>query len=128
MQLDTEKYTRSYRIKRRWHQVVTCLAAVVVFCITYALILPAITMERQCVLPEHTHTDECYTQVTQVEKLAPVCSADTLGIHRHTGGCYDGSGNPVCGYADFVVHYHDAACRDENGALLTRVTADMEEV
>ena len=95
MQLDTEKYTRSYRIKRRWHQVVTCLAAVVVFCITYALILPAITMESQCVLPEHTHTDECYTQVTQVEKLAPVCSADTLGIHRHTGGCYDGSGNPV---------------------------------
>ena len=82
MQLDTEKYTKEYRIKRHWHQVVTCLAAVVVFCITYALILPAITMESQCVLPEHTHTDACYTQVTSEEKQALVCSADTLGIDR----------------------------------------------
>ena len=29
-----------------WRNVVTCIAAFVVFCTTYALILPAITMEK----------------------------------------------------------------------------------
>ena len=42
---DAERYTRAHRRKRRWYQVTTCLAAVVVFCTTYALILPAITLE-----------------------------------------------------------------------------------
>ena len=31
----------------RWRKVVSVLAMVVVFCTTYALILPAITMERE---------------------------------------------------------------------------------
>lgn len=42
----TAKYARKHRRKKRWYRVVTCLAAVVVFCTTYALILPAITLER----------------------------------------------------------------------------------
>ena len=42
----TAKYARKHQRKKRWYQVVTCLAAVVVFCTTYALILPAITLER----------------------------------------------------------------------------------
>lgn len=42
----TAKYARKHQRKKRWYRVVTCLAAVVVFCTTYALILPAITLER----------------------------------------------------------------------------------
>ena len=95
----------------------TVLAGVVVFCTTYALILPAITLEKQCDIPEHTHTDACYAQVTSVEKRVPVCSAETLEIHRHTADCYDADGNPTCGYADFVVHSHDSRCYDETGNL-----------
>lgn len=38
-------YTKAHQKKRRWQKVVTALAAIVVFCTTYALILPAITME-----------------------------------------------------------------------------------
>ena len=112
-----EKYTKAHLRKKRWYQVVTCLAAVVVFCTTYALILPAITMEKQCDIPEHTHTEACYTQVTSVEKTAPVCSAETLAIHQHTASCYDSDGNLTCGYANFVVHRHDSTCYDENGNL-----------
>lgn len=112
-----EKYTKAHLRKKRWYQVVTCLAAVVVFCTTYALILPAITMEKQCDIPEHTHTEACYTQVTSVEKTAPVCSAETLEIHQHTADCYDSDGNLTCGYANFVVHRHDSTCYDENGNL-----------
>ena len=114
---DAEKYTKVHKRKRLRHRVVTVLAGVVVFCTTYALILPAITLEKQCDIPEHTHTDACYAQVTSVEKRVPVCSAKTLEIHRHTADCYDADGNPTCGYADFVVHRHDSRCYDETGNL-----------
>lgn len=112
-----EKYTKVHKRKRLRHRVVTVLAGVVVFCTTYALILPAITLEKQCDIPEHTHTDACYAQVTSVEKRVPVCSAKTLEIHRHTADCYDANGNPTCGYAEFVVHSHDSRCYDETGNL-----------
>lgn len=112
-----EKYTKVHKRKRLRHRVVTVLAGVVVFCTTYALILPAITLEKQCDIPEHTHTDACYAQVTSVEKRVPVCSAETLEIHRHTADCCDANGNPTCGYADFVVHSHDSRCYDETGNL-----------
>ena len=112
-----EKYTKVHKRKRLRHRVVTVLAGVVVFCTTYALILPAITLEKQCDIPEHTHTDACYAQVTSVEKRVPVCSGETLEIHRHTADCYDADGNPRCGYADFVVHSHDSRCYDEAGNL-----------
>lgn len=114
---DAEKYTKVHKRKRLRHRVVTVLAGVVVFCTTYALILPAITLEKQCDIPEHTHTDACYAQVTSVEKRVPVCSAETLKIHRHTADCYDADGNPTCGYANFVVHRHDSRCYDEKGNL-----------
>ena len=114
---DAEKYTRVHKRKRLRHRVVTVLAGVVVFCTTYALILPAITLEKQCDIPEHTHTDACYAQVTSVEKRVPACSAKTLEIHRHTADCYDADGNLTCGYADFVVHRHDSRCYDEKGSL-----------
>ena len=114
---NAEKYTKVHKRKRLRHRVVTALAGVVVFCTTYALILPAITLEKQCDIPEHTHTDACYAQVTSVEKRVPVCSAKTLEIHQHTADCYDANGNPTCGYADFVVHSHDSRCYDETGNL-----------
>lgn len=114
---NAEKYTKVHKRKRLRYRVVTALAGVVVFCTTYALILPAITLEKQCDIPEHTHTDACYAQVTSVEKRVPVCSAKTLEIHRHTADCYDADGNPTCGYADFVVHSHDSRCYDETGNL-----------
>ena len=43
---------------KRWQQIVLALGVFVVFCTTYALILPAITMEKTliCEKPEHIHT------------------------------------------------------------------------
>ena len=119
---DAEKYTKVHKRKRLRHRVVTVLAGVVVFCTTYALILPAITLEKQCDIPEHTHTDACYAQVTSVEKRVPMCSAETLEIHQHTADCYDADGNLTCGYADFVVHSHDSRCYDEKGSLWCPLT------
>lgn len=111
------EYTQRRHQKKRWQKVVTGLAAVVVFCTTYALILPAITMEKQCELPEHIHTQACYAQVTSVEKKIPVCTAEDLNIHQHSADCYNSDDEIVCGYADFVIHQHDSSCYDENGNL-----------
>ena len=113
-----EKYTKAHQRKKRWYRVVTCLACVVVFCTVYALILPAITMEKgACEIPEHTHSEACYTQVTSVTRTEPVCTIESLDLHQHDDTCYDSEGNLTCGYADFVVHQHDSACYDENGNL-----------
>lgn len=116
---EADKYIKSRQRKRQWYRVVTCLAAVVVFCTVYALILPAITMEQegQCEIPEHTHDISCYMQVTSIPRRVLTCSKEMLNIHEHTDACYNEKGEPVCGYADFVVHVHDASCYDENGNL-----------
>ena len=113
-----EKYTKAHQGKKRWYRVVTGLACVVVFCTVYALIHPAITMEKgACEIPEHTHSEACYTQVTSATRTEPVCTIESLNLHQHDGTCYDSEGNLTCGYADFVVHQHDSACYDKNGNL-----------
>lgn len=113
-----EKYTKAHQRKKRWYRVVTGLACLVVFCTVYALILPAITMEKgACEIPEHTHSEACYTQATSATRTEPVCTIESLNLHQHDDTCYDSEGNLTCGYADFVVHQHDSACYDENGNL-----------
>lgn len=113
-----EKYMKAHKRKKSWSRVVTGLACVVVFCTVYALILPAITMEKgACEIPEHTHSEACYTQVTSATRTEPVCTIESLNLHQHDDTCYDSEGNLTCGYADFVVHQHDSACYDENGNL-----------
>lgn len=75
-----EKYIQAHKRKRQWLSVVTGLACVVVFCVTYALILPAITLTANQAL---------------------TCPYE---VHRHEDSCYDGDGNLICGHADFAVH------------------------
>ena len=118
MKQGTGEYSVRKKRQTRRRRIVTGLACVVVFCTVYALILPAITMEKgACEIPEHTHTQECYSQGLSVEKTVPVCNEKMLGLHKHDVICYDGEGRLTCGYADFVVHRHDSACCDESGTL-----------
>ena len=102
-----QRLTRMERRKRRRRTIVTALAAVMVFCTAYALILPAITLEHSCDIPEHQHTEKCLAS-------GPSC---TYRAHRHAQDCYDGSGALSCGKAGFVVHRHDVACYDASGKL-----------
>ena len=111
---DAERYTRAHRRKRRWYRVTTCLAAVVVFCTTYALILPAITLEKQCALPEHTHTEACYTS----EQGDLICTQSTEPQHTHTEECYQETQALVCGMEESTGHTHGAECYDEEGNLI----------
>lgn len=62
--------------------MILCLSCVVVFCTVYALILPAITLERKtvCGQEEHSHTEECYSSDGQL-----TCGKTE---HTHTELCY----------------------------------------
>lgn len=116
---EVDGYLTRSRRRRTWKKLVSILACVVVFCTTYALILPAITLEEApvCGKPEHTHREACYTQVTSCVREELVCSPEQLNLHQHTAGCFDENGVSVCGYANFVVHTHDASCYDADGKL-----------
>ncbi len=105
-----EQFHNRHRRDRIWKKLVSVLCCVVVFCTTYALILPAITMEREpvCGLAEHQHGEGCYTQ-QEVRHLA--CRG--TGVHTHTAACADGR----CGYGDFALHTHDGSCY-EGGRLV----------
>ena len=111
---DAEPYASAHRRKRRWYQVMTCLAAAVVFCTTYALILPAITLEKQCALPEHTHTEACYTS----EQGDLICTQSTEPRHTHTEECYQETQDLVCGMPESTGHTHGAECYDQEGNLI----------
>lgn len=67
---------------RKWKGITLALSCVVVFCVVYALTLPAITLEGKtiCGMEEHTHTEECY----QDEEL--VCGKEE---HQHSEDCYE---------------------------------------
>lgn len=126
----TEAAGRTRLLYKRWHKVVGGLACLVVFCTTYALILPAITLEGEtycgykehqhdkscveqiltCTLPEegHTHTKDCYT--TQ-ETLT--CTKDEH-THSEDAGCYDSDGNLICTVDE---HTHGSSCYTEEQKL-----------
>ena len=83
------------RNRRLWHRVVAGLGCAVTFCTTYAMILPAITLEAA------EHVLDC-----------------PYSVHAHSDGCMDEENNLICGKADYAVHTHDSGCYDEDGALV----------
>lgn len=104
-----ENYAKNYKRRKTWQRVVSMLTCIIVFCTTYALILPAITLsgEAACGMEEHVHADACYEAV---ETKTLTCSPE----HVHTADCYE-EGTLICGRADFVLHTHNADCCNESG-------------
>lgn len=111
------KYQARSQRRRHWYHIVTALSCVVVFCTTYALILPAITMERprvlDCPLAVHTHTDACYDG-----QGALTCGQADFVVHTHTTDCYDAGGELVCPLPEIEVHTHTDACYTEQAVLI----------
>ena len=111
---------------------ISVFSAVIVFITTYALILPAITLELKasCGIEEHQHSSECYE-----ERL--ICDQEEGGGHHHDdscyelrseldceieehqhsaeNGCYDADGNLICELAE---HVHDDSCYREVKTLV----------
>ena len=107
--------------KMRWPRKVFLPAAVVVvFITTYALILPAITMEKQtyCGMEEHQHTDACYTVTREL-----ACGLEETEGHTHTEECYSTERTLVCGLEEGEDHQHTDECYEEEKVL----TCGLEE-
>lgn len=85
--------------KKNWRRVVQVLSCMVVFCTTYALILPAITQEARayCGTEAHEHSAECYEKILSCTKEE----------HQHDEFCRDEEGNLVCVKEE---HFHNADC------------------
>lgn len=117
----TEGYISEQLKKRRshrlWQRIVSAMICVVVFCTTYALILPAITQESDvfCGYEEHIHTDNCY------KKLDPVllCEKAEFEAHAHTEECYETAQPLVCGLEESEGHIHSGECFCETVVTLT---------
>ena len=100
MQNNTDAYAKAHERKNIWKRIVTVLSCLVVFCTTYALILPAITASDDtfCGFAEHTHSDVCFDS-----RL--VCGLDESDEHTHSDACYEKV--LVC---DEQEHEHTLAC------------------
>ncbi len=80
-------FKSAHKKHKLWQRIVSVLACIVVFCTTYALILPAITMETSsdpnavfCGIEAHTHSEECYDQNNTL-----ICISSE---HGHSLACY----------------------------------------
>ncbi len=99
---------RDRHLRRIWTRVISVMASVVVFISTYALILPAITMESEaaCGIEAHQHTDECYEDVL-------TCGQEESEDHQHTDACY--TRTLICGKE---AHIHSAECYKEDSSAV----------
>ncbi len=106
---DFLRYVKRSRYRSIWRKFVRTMACIVVFCTTYALILPAITMEQTyfCGMEAHEHTADCYAHK---ETLEFVCVPGTHEIHLHEDGCFDALGAQICPYPETTEHIHTEGC------------------
>ena len=89
------------------------------FCTTYALILPAITLEKRanCGIPEHTHTDSCYT--TRL-----TCTLEEGEGHTHSQDCYTTTTRLTCPLAECEGHTHTEDCYETTRNLICPLEED----
>jgi len=111
---NAEKYHKKRHKKKIWQRVISVLGCAVVFCVTYALVLPAITEEKEvyCGMEEHVHDDSCYSRlVTEEADPQLVCTLEEKVPHVHEEVCYELQG-----------HAHTDSCyQQERGELLCQL-------
>lgn len=116
---------RRYRRKKIWNRLVKAMAVIVVFCTTYALILPAITLQQEliCDKEEHIHTEECYTIDQEL-----ICDQTDEIIHEHTEECYKEENVLICEEEteQVIVHEHIEECyKEENNLICKEITEQV---
>lgn len=116
---EAKEYSARRRGRKRWRGAVIALAAVVVFCTTYALILPAITMGQEtfCGKEEHIHGENCYEMQLRCGREY---EEERPEGHIHGEDCYEKETVLTCGLEERedTYHAHTDACFDEEGTLV----------
>ncbi len=113
IRLKAEQLNKKQRRKRLWYRILSVPVCIVVFITTYAMILPAITLESSpdtlCGIEAHVHGNDCY---------------ETPGIPEHSViNCGVGD-NPDSG--EYIIHSHDSFCFDDRGELICALPEQAE--
>ena len=133
---NAEKFHKKQHRKKSWQKILSILGCIVVFCTTYALVLPAITEEKTtfCGKEEHTHEDACYEKAVLPEsEPVLVCAEPTEQSHVHGDECYElqgghthedacfayTQGDLVCELTDTPGHTHGDGCYTQGDLLCT---------
>ncbi len=111
LQRTAEQMNKTRLKKNIWQRILMGFCAVVVFCTTYALILPALTMEGDpvCGYEEHTHSESCYSYTT-IHALQCQLDSSTEIVHTHSDACKNERGENICQLPERTVHIHDEEC------------------
>ena len=106
---------RDRRTRRFLTRFVSGVAAIVVFVTTYALVLPAITMESEatCGIEAHQHDDSCYSE-------SLICGQEESDGHHHTEDCYTVTKELECQIEEHQ-HSSENGCFDEEGNLVCKL-------
>lgn len=109
MSNNQEVITKRRKTKKIWKSIVSVLACIVVFCTTYALILPAITLEAEtyCGKKEHSHGEECYS----TELICTLTEESETVKHKHKADCYIEEKALICSQEESEGHTHGEACQ-----------------
>ena len=137
---NAEPFFNKQKRKNKWYRLISVLGCVVVFCVTYALMLPAITQEEEtfCGKQEHSHTEDCYTKAVSetIEKIL-ICTLEEAEPHIHGETCYElqgghahapecyaiQQGELICQLEESEEHSHEEACYEQ----LQVLNCDLEE-
>ncbi|MCI8609653.1 MAG: fibro-slime domain-containing protein [Firmicutes bacterium] len=113
LQSKKERLLARRRLKNVMMKTAFGMSCLAVFCVVYALVVPALTVEwpPECGTEEHIHTEACYSTVTPVEMKCAVGEgeADVI-IHTHDSLCYDGNRKLICQLSEVKAHTHDETC------------------
>lgn len=105
---------QAHHRKRLWQKLVAAMATVVVFCTTYALILPALTETNAVYCGyEEAHGESCY----ETERVL-ICQKEETEGHTHSDACYDEEHNLICQQEESEGHTHSDACYTEQKHLV----------
>ncbi len=126
IRIQAEKLNIKHRRKRIWYRLLSVPVSIVVFVTTYAMILPAITLEATpdtyCGQEEHIHSNDCYETPGVPEHREIKCTAarelaeGEYIVHTHNDICFSG-GELICTLPEQTEHTHTEDCY-ENGELV----------
>lgn len=111
----THNIEKKRKKRKIWKSIFTTLAAIVVFCTTYALILPAITKERTsyCGHEAHAHEEACYEErlICMLSEKVPIAEPE-VEYHTHEETCYQEKTDLICTIVEEEGHIHSDECKE----------------
>ena len=126
LSFEVKKMSKSHKRRQAWRRIVRTMAMVIIFCTTYALILPAITMRSDaiCGMEEHIHGDGCYETVL-ADTL--ICTLQEEEGHTHGDDCRSETEELICTLQETEGHTHESDCWIQTETLTANLTCDLAE-